>query len=357
MISSRAHHTHKLPILKATFEQGRTIKDLLTVIEDKPIRVVSNVIKEMKPRYVQNYIKRGGVWPSEPVRQQKRIDTEHSYIVEFCKVFDLLSYQDNEVMLTFLGRKLLQVTKEYGVDNIFDSIVSDCFGKIALYVDDKKWCIIKSLENEPDGLTNLSLLRILNKKGIGIDVSSLQRRLKERLRKKFREEWRSKYGERHVDWTWMENKLKKELQHKTNERLKQIMESILKFFRLAGIIIKEEGRWHPDHIRIQNLRNLQYWREINSVNYDDFFQATLLSYRFWTRKIKSSDVPLPLIRNDVCLKLDITWDSFDLLLQNAPSNYESKVFSFSQSRFPKKWGIVKNNRNFYYLSVRTEGNK
>ena len=357
MLSSRNHFEYELPILKATYEQGRIIKELLTVVGKKPIRSVSMVIKEMKPRYVENYIKRGGTWPSERKRQQKRIDTEHSYTVEFCKAFDLLSYQGNEVMLTFFGRKIIQVMEEYGVDNIFDTIISDCFGRMLLYVDHKKWSILGSLKDHPEGLTNLSLLRILNEKGVGIDRSSLERRLTERLRRKFREEWRSKYGDRHVDWTWMEKRVKRELKQKTADRLSQIMESILKFFRRVGVVIKENRKWYLDQMRYQNLGNIQCWREANSVAYKEFLQTTLSSYRFWTKKIKSPDVPLPLIRNGVCCKLDITWDSFNLLLQNAPTRYKNKVFSFSQSRFPKKWGIVKNNRDFYYLNVQSGGSK
>ena len=357
MLGSRNRFEYELPILKATFEQGRIIKELLMVVGNKPIRSVSMVIKEMKPKYVADYIRRGGMWPPERKRQQKRVDTEHSCIVEFCKDFDLLSYQGNEVMLTFFGRKVLQVMKDYGIDSIFDTVISDCLGRILLYVDHKKWGILDSLKDHQDGLTDLSLLRILNEKGVGVDIASLERRLRERLRKKFRKEWRSKYGNRHVDWVWMEKRIREELKQKTTDRLTQIMESILKFFRLVGVIIKEDRRWYLDHPQFQNLRNIQCWREANSVDYKRFIQTALSSYQLWRKKTKSSDVPLPLIRNDVCCKLDITWDSFNSLLQNAPTRYENIVFSFSQSRFPKKWGIVKNNREFYYMNVQLEGSE
>jgi hypothetical protein len=351
MIRNREKVENSLPIIKIALGQGRIIGELLQVIKEKPIRSVSKVIEEMKPKYMHDYIRRGGKWPSEPNRQQKRIDTEHSVVVEFCKAFDLISYQGKEVMVTFFGRKLLKSMEEYGTDSIFDSVLSDYLGKIMIFVDDKKWGIVDSLKKSPNGMTSVRLLKVLNKRGVGIDISSLERRLKEGLREKLREKWRSKYGNRHMDWMWMENKLKKELQIRTNERLADIVESILKLFKHVGVVVKDNNMWYLDSTRLENLQAIQYWNNIGAIRYEDFFVAMSASYKIWAAKLSTTDVPIPLIRNDLCWKFDIPWDFFDLIIQQAPLEYGRMVLSFSQSRFPKKWGIVKNNRNLYYLKV------
>jgi hypothetical protein len=354
MTYKKTRYKRVLQSLKITLKQGKIVGELLRVIGKKPMRSVSDVISEMKGRYKSDYIRRGGDWPIELSKQQKRIDTEHSCVVEFCKAFDLISYQDKYVMLTFFGGKLLKTMDEYCIDNIFDGVLVDFLGKIMLYVDEKKWGIVRSIAADPNGITSTALLSVLNKAGVGLDVSSLEERLKKIQRDDLRKKWKAEFGNRPVDWAWMERKLKNQMKPRIDERLSQNVESLLRLFRHVELVVKNGDKWYADNNRLNCLGALHYWREESSVSYDEFFSSLFQSYEIWSSKLGTQDVPIALVRHDSCLKLDIPWDYFDKIIEHAPLEHNGIAISFSAARFPKKWGIVKNSRNLYYLSIQAK---
>jgi hypothetical protein len=340
-----------LPIMKITLRQGRIVGELLRVTNKKPIRSISEVVGEMKEKYKDDYVRRGGEWPVEIEKQQKRIDTEHSYVVEFCKAFDLISYQEKDVMCTFFGRKLLSTMNEYECDDIFDNTLADYLGKIFLNIDTKKWGIVKSLTANPNGMTAISVLSVSGKTGVNVDRSSLEERLKRTSINTLRKRWKAEFGNQPMDWMWMKKNLKREIEPRINERLTHIVESILRLFKHVGMVVKNGDKWYADSDRLDCLRTLSYWREESSISYEEFFIALFKSHKDWSLNLGARDVPIPLIRNDVCWKLGIPWDAFDSFIENAPLDHKGMMISFSQSRFPRRWGIIKNSRNMYYLSI------
>lgn len=355
----------QLPITKASVQQGKLIATFLDIVGKKNVNKVSSVIEELKPYTYKDLEKRFSNKPDklkefktkmkDEKRKRKFFDSEYCRLGDFCEDFNLISQQNQDIMLTFFGRKLLEQMKRNSSKDIFDDRNLDFLARVFIFVDKvKKWKIIDTLAENENGLTTRELAELLLSKNVGIDKKGLERRLKPHLIKKYRKEWKEKLKKSGTpDWFWLQSRYSKEIKQKILDEEERILGNLLAFFKRVGLVNKANDRWVLDRNKIHYLMTQQFWNTSKDIKENEFLNALESAYfELYNKNGKNPHIPIPLIRNLVCLKLSIPWETFDMLLKNTPLKTKNFSIFYSQGRFSRKWGILIKSTPYYYMSLR-----
>jgi len=363
-----------IPNLKSSFGSvDWHIPIVLRTIGQKRIRRIEKVNRELPSAFL-TFLKQNGV--DAKIRNWKTLDYEgqtyekrkankkylitqiYGLALPTCIQFDLVSQQDQYEMLTFFGRKLLKIINEEHVSRISQSKNAlDLFKRIVVERDIRLWEILSTIqeigkEADIDKLTQ-SLLR----KGVKIEVST--KAVQRIAREKILNDLKKKGVIR--NWTdnlrlssWIESKSKQEIKRTIMDNQKAIVRSLLSVFVSLGLIQKEIAKYHINQDEVGRVLNLAFWNEANLISNSRFFELLKSSWLKFA-KLSGKLVSIPIIRDEVCLRLDIPWYVFDKKIIEIGYMYGGYRISLSRAIFSKKWGIFIGKTNYYYISIVQEG--
>ena len=154
--------------------------------------------------------------------------------------------------------------------------------------------------------------------------------------------------------SWIESKSKQETERTIMDNQKAIVRNIVSVFVSLGLIWKEIAKYHINHDEFDRVLNRIFWNEANKISNSRFFESLKSSYHKFA-KLPGKLVLIPIIRDEVCVKLNIPWCVFDRKLIEIGYMYDGYRISLSRPILSKKWGIFIGKTNCYYVSMVEEG--
>ena len=133
-----------------------------------------------------------------------------------------------------------------------------------------------------------------------------------------------------------------------NAKINKI-KSILNVLKNINLILIKNKRYYINYEKLLFLNNIKINADIKNISLDNFFLALKKNYESMKRHQKY--VILPMIRDAVCWELKLYWDDFDILLNRLGLEYKNYKIALIPPIASKVWGIFKNTRNLYYLSI------
>jgi hypothetical protein len=266
---------------------------------------------------------------------------------------DLISKQENLIMLTFYGSLLHEELKKSGSKTITsDPKAKQILNRIVLELD-KKWSLISCVEQLGGLADTKSLMRCLTERGVKIPTSTGQTR-RNVLRSIIRDlgkKTNDKGAEELLILTpQTEEAINSKLREKSRKARESSLRQLLNLYSNLGLLRISRDRISMNTGYLETLqKETNYWKTDREIGRKEFFESLLSSYATHC-KHRGEMVAIPILRHDVCRELDIPWDSFDRKFVDLGYEFEGKRIGLARAIFSKKWGISVGTANYYYVS-------
>jgi hypothetical protein len=359
----------EIPSFKASFGSiDWQTPILLKVVGKKRIRSIQAVNEELARVFVAFLKKRGRradiidyrrllyegeTYEGRKAHRRYLISQIYSLAIPTCLNLGLLSQQEDQEMLTFFGRKLLDVLNRKDCDFIHESKeVMELLKEIALYEDKKHWRIMDSLSKSASGWSITELITQLEGQGVSISVS------KSAIERIIRKKYLSMQEERGSLKTWrdrerllgqLEMSVKESVEKRVQGAKISKVRSLLGIMCSLGLIEKKGEIYRMASQRLREIGKPAPWLESANVTESTFFKALKQEYDAFPSDKKY--VQMPLLRDSVCWNLQIPWDVFDEKLSSLGYEYANYRIALIPPITSKVWGIFKGRKNFYYVSI------
>lgn len=128
--------------------------------------------------------------------------------------------------------------------------------------------------------------------------------------------------------------------------------SLLRLFKVLGLVESEKGKYQLVTDQYQSLMKEVAFRTYDEVSDQEFIDALAKEYRKIVKRRKSPYSPIEELRGAVCKALDY-WpeEFFDRRIKEIPLSIFNVQLLFSQAAFPRKNGILRKGRYYNYLSI------
>lgn len=360
-ILARLRPMVNLPIVKVSISQGPLITEYLRLVGSHQISSVNQVRRAFRPIVfrdkLRRYVEAGTPEKYDEMTKntkvsEKRFDSEYCRLIDFCEILDLVSHQDNEVMLSFFGRLLLREMQAQKCNDVFGPQVRDLFARMLVFVDSvDRWQILATLESLGGRASTRQLTEALIERGVSIDRKGVESRIRQKLREMHVREWKESGKRGLPDFYWMKKREQDDLEQRVVDEEERILVDLLRLFRHAGLVELKGDDALLESERLAQVKAMDFWNNSARVNEDEFRKAFLATLRKHS-SARKPNVPLPIVRDEVCNKLSIPWQTFDHLVAKVKVSGTKEALSFSQGRFRKKWGLTLNKVPYYYVSIR-----
>jgi hypothetical protein len=148
----------------------------------------------------------------------------------------------------------------------------------------------------------------------------------------------------------VESRSKREIERTIKDNQKAIVKNILSILISLSLVRKENVSYRVHQDEFYRTLNLVFWKEANRISNSEFFDSLESSYLKFAQS-PGKLVSIPVIRDEVCLRLDIPWYIFDKKLVEIGYTYNAHRISLSRPIFSKKWGVFIGKTNYYYISI------
>ena len=352
-----------IPILLKTIgkERIRKISDVNNELPKLFLEILQNRDKEKDRKHIsrieniKTLIYDGYAYDSKNNKKSSKrylIVQLYSLAIPSAINLELVSQEQPHEMLTFLGRLLLKEIEKNKINLISDSEVTlDLFRKIILHCDEK-WKIIYVIENIHTNATSEKIFEELTKLEITTKVSleKLIKKTRVEIIENLRKEGRIRNSR---DVLRLSNYINTKIKFEINKKIKpdqtKILESILSLYLNAGIIKKISNKYVINKELCDRINKLKFWNiEVTDEEFIHSLKTILEKYQNQQKKI----VAIPIIRDQICEELKITWVTFNEKLAKIGLESSKYGISFSRAISAKKWGISIGKINYYYISLR-----
>jgi hypothetical protein len=266
---------------------------------------------------------------------------------------DLISKQENLIMLTFYGALLRDELVKSGSKTITSSPrAKQMLARILMELD-KKWGLVSCIEQLGESSDPRQLIRCLDRKGTKIPVSigQARRNIIRALLKELGKSTNGRGGEELLRFTpQTEAAINYRLKERISKAREAILRQLLSVYSSLGIVSIFQERISVNKRFLGDLERSNYWRTAREVSKEEFFDSLRSSYNKHSKR-QGQNVPISMIRYDVCHDMQIPWDSFDKKLVELGYQFKGHRIGLSRGIFRKKWGLSIGNANYYYVSV------
>jgi len=360
---------NEIPTFKATIGSlNWQIPIILNIIGKERIRLINEVNKEIANEFVntlksigrraillddKKFFYEGETYEGKKAHRKYLISQIFSLAIPSAISLGLISQQEKEEMLTYRGKVLLNHINMYKVKYMDDNKeVFNVFSKIIFHQDNKNWLIIKTLKENDNGLTVEDIINHLFHKGIKIKVSSsaIERNIKKNYlneleKKGYINTWR----DREFYMNQLDNKIESIARNKIINAKINKLKSILNLLKNVDLILINNNKYYINYNKISNIIDIKINVDINNLMLNDFFAILKKNYEYMKNNQKY--VIIPLLRDAVCWDLKIFWNDFDRLLNQLGLEYNNHKIALIPPITSKVWGIFKNTRNLYFISI------
>jgi hypothetical protein len=360
----------ELPNFKASFGSlDWQIPIVLDVIGRRPIRPIRSVNRELYSEFVrclqgqgrtvahwsynkEDYV--GQTYTGRKASKKFLIIQIFSLALPGAINLDLISKQENLVMLTFYGTLLHDELTKSGCKTILDDPRAiQIMNRILLELD-KKWGILDCIEQLGESADSKGLIKCLHKKGTEIPVSigQTRRNVMHSMLRELAKRTNGRGGEELLRFTPdTEKAINSRLRTKILNAREASLRQLLGIYSSLGLLNISGEKAHVNKEYMEDLqKGSNFWKTVHQVSKEKFFDSVLSSYGKHS-KHQEQNVAIPLIRSDVCRELNIPWEFFDRKFIELGYQFRGYVINLSRGIFRKKWGISVGTANYYYVSL------
>lgn len=267
---------------------------------------------------------------------------------------DLISKQENLIMLTFYGSLLRDELKKSGSKTMTsDPKAKQILNKIVLELD-KKWFLVSCIEQLGELADTKSLMRCLSERGAKIPISTRQarRNVVRSIIRDLGKKTSDRGAEELLRFTpQTEEAINSKLRDKMRKARQSSLRKLLNLYSNLGLFSISGDRISVNTEYLETMKKeTKYWKTDREIGRKEFFESLLSSYATHSRH-KGQMVAIPLLRHDVCRELGIPWNSFDRKFVDLGYEFEGQRIGLSRAIFTKKWGISIGTANYYYVSL------
>ncbi len=359
----------EIPSFKSSFGSlNWHVPILLRVVGKEKIRSIQKVNEELVDAFL-NFLRNAGrrakivdrskllyegdTFEGRKAHRRYLISQIYSLAIPSCLNLGLISQQETEEMLTFFGRKLLKMLDESRstlVDENEEAM--NLLRKIVMYEDQKHWKILEVLSTKNKGLYSEEIVEELQKQGVKITVS--RRAIEWHMRRTFLLEQEKKgvlktWRDREHLLSQLESSITEQVERKVLNAKVNKVNSLLSILRTLCLIEKKQARFNLNCQLFLQIKERKFWLDTTDISTHCFFKTLEENYR----KVRTGlrYVPIPLLRDLVCLELNFPWDVFDEKLSTIGYEYLQYKIALIPPITSKVWGIFKGKKNLYYISI------